>query len=106
MHQHLGDLRQEKQCHDHALNIRIKKLGPEHFDVAESYNNLGAVHRGLGDLQQAKECQDHAYSIRLKNLGPEYVDVRAMQNNLLIVQREREVRRTSTISHRVGCMIF
>ena len=106
MHQHLSDLRQEKKCHYHALNIRIKKLGPEHVDVAESYNNLGAVHRGLGDLQQAKECQDHAYSIRLKNLGPEYVDVRAMQNNLLIVQREGEIRRTSTTSHRVGCMIF
>ena len=24
MHQHLGDLRQEKECYDHALNIRIK----------------------------------------------------------------------------------
>ena len=51
VHQHLGDLQQEEECLDRALNIFLKKLGPEHVDVAESNNNLGAVDRGLGDLQ-------------------------------------------------------
>ena len=69
VHQDLGDLKQENECHDRALNICLKELGPEHVDVAESYYTLGAVDRGLGDLQQAKEFQDHAYSISLKNLG-------------------------------------
>ena len=84
----------------------MKKLGPEHVDVAESYSNLGVVDRALSDLQQAKECQDHACSIRLKKLGPEDTDVVTVQNNSVIVQRERESGRTSAISHRVGCMIF
>ena len=74
--------------------------------MAESYNNLGAMDRGLGDLKQARECQNHAYSIRLKKLVPEDIDVGAVQNNLVMVQRERKIGRTSTISHRVGCMIF
>ena len=50
VHQHLGDLKQEKQCHDRALNICLKELEPEHVDVAEGYYNLGAVDRGLGEL--------------------------------------------------------
>nr|XP_058968598.1 uncharacterized protein LOC131795048 [Pocillopora verrucosa] len=106
LHHDLGDLQQAKECHDRALAIRLKRLGPEHVDVAVCYNNLGSVYRVLGDLQQAKECHDRALAIRLKRLGPEHIDVRAMQNNLMIVQREREIRSTSTTSHRVCCMIF
>ena len=74
--------------------------------MVESNNNLGAVDRGLGDLQQAKECQDHAYSIRLKKLGPEDIDVGAVQNNLVMVQREKKVGPTPTISLAFGCVIF
>ena len=99
MYRVLGDLQQAKECYDRALAIF-------HFDVALSYNNLGTLHHDLGDLQQAKECHDRALAIRLKRLGPEHIDVGAMQNNLMIVQREREIRSTSTTSHRVCCMIF
>ena len=50
----LCDLSQAKDCHDRALAIRLKKLGPEHVDVASSYSHLGSVHKKLGDLSQAK----------------------------------------------------
>ena len=69
VHQDLGDLKQEKECHDRALNICLKELGPEHVDVANAYDNLGTVYHDLRDLPKAKEFQDHAYSISLKNLG-------------------------------------
>ena len=69
VHHDLGDLKQENECHDRALNICLKELGPEHVDVANAYDNLGTVYHDLRDLPKAKEFQDHAYSISLKNLG-------------------------------------
>ena len=33
----------------------LKKLAPEHINVARIYSNLGAVQRDVGDLQQAEE---------------------------------------------------
>ena len=85
VHYSLGDLQQAKECHNRALTIGLKKLGPEHVDVAESYNNLGSVHYGLGDLQQAKECHDCALTIRLKKLEPEHLDVATSYKDLSYV---------------------
>ena len=50
----LGELSEAKDYHYRALAIRLKKLGPEHLDVASSYSHLGSVHKKLGDLGQAK----------------------------------------------------
>lgn len=36
----MGDLERAKE-YDHALAIRLKRLGPKHVDVATVYNNLG-----------------------------------------------------------------
>ena len=58
----------------------MKDLGPEHADVAKSYNNLGLVHRQLGDLKQAKYCHERALDVYLKKLGHEHVDVAASYN--------------------------
>ena len=85
VHYSLGDLQQAKECHKRALTIGLKKLGPEHVDVAESYNNLGSVHHRLGDLQQAKECHDCALTIRLKKLEPEHLDVATSYKDLSYV---------------------
>ena len=37
----LGDLNQAKYCHEQALDVYLKKLGPEHIYVATCYDNLG-----------------------------------------------------------------
>ena len=37
----LGNLETTKEYCDRALAIPLKKLGPEHLDVAATYNNLG-----------------------------------------------------------------
>ena len=49
--QKLGDLKGAKDWHERALDVRLKKLGPEHVSVATSYNNMGLVHLRLGDLK-------------------------------------------------------
>ena len=52
----LGDLEQAKENYERALTIRLKKLDPDHLDVA------------LGDLEQAKENYERALTIYLKKL--------------------------------------
>ena len=52
--------------HASALNIRLKQLGPDHVDVAASYDNLGTVYSDLGDFQQAKDNHTRALDIRQK----------------------------------------
>ena len=46
-----------------------KPLGPQHPDVASSYNNLGAVLEDQSDLKQAKEYHERAPAIREPTLG-------------------------------------
>ena len=51
-HKCKGNLDQGKNYYTSALDILLKQLGPEHVDVAASYNNLGTVYSSLGDIQQ------------------------------------------------------
>ena len=63
-------------------SICLKKLGPNHVGVANSYNSLGSVHRELGRLQRAKDFHDCTLAIRLKELRLEHVDVAVCYNDL------------------------
>ena len=85
VHSDLGDKKQAKEYYSRALDIYLKKLGPDHVDVTTIYNNLGNVHRALGDNEQAKNYHSRALDIRLKKLGPDHVDVATTYNNLGIV---------------------
>ncbi|XP_066020688.1 uncharacterized protein [Pocillopora verrucosa] len=81
-----------KNCSEVALEIIYSgnandALGPEHVDVAASYNNLGTVCRSLGDFRQAKDNHALALNIVQKQHGPDHVDVAAFYNNLGTVHR-------------------
>ncbi|PFX13368.1 Nephrocystin-3 [Stylophora pistillata] len=82
VHSEQGETDQAKDYHKRALKIRLKKLGPEHIDVAASYNSLGNSLCDLGETDQAKEFYERALKILLTKLGPEHVDVAASYNNL------------------------
>ena len=38
-----GDLQLASDYYQRALEIRLEQLGPNHIDVAASYNNLGVL---------------------------------------------------------------
>ena len=78
----LGNHQQAKEYYERALSIRLKKLGPEHTDVARTLHNLGSLHNTMDNHQQAKEYYERALSIRLKKLGPEHTDVAGTLDNL------------------------
>ena len=66
----------------------MENFGSEHEKVADSYNNLGAVHSPLGDLKQAKDFHERALFVYMKRLRPEHADVAASYNNLGLVHRQ------------------
>ena len=72
-----------------ALEIQKKELGPNHVDVASSYNSLGMVNTDKGDLEKAKEYHQLALEIRKEQLGPNHVDVATSYNNLGTVYQNK-----------------
>ena len=57
-------------------------MGPQHRDVATSYNNLANVLRDQGDLEQAKEYQEGTLPVELQTLGTQHPSVAISYNNL------------------------
>ena len=44
-YQDLGHFEQANEYQQRALDIELDKLGPEHVDVACSYNNLASIYQ-------------------------------------------------------------
>ena len=89
VHHDLGEFLHAQQYYERNLNIQIQKLGPQHVDVASSYNNLATVLHDQGDLEKAKEYHEHALAIRIQKLGAQHVDVANSYNNLATVLRDQ-----------------
>jgi tetratricopeptide (TPR) repeat protein len=58
------DLEKAKDYYERALEIREEQLGPNHVDVAKSYNALGILCNDAGDLGKAKDYHERALEIR------------------------------------------
>ncbi|MDM8561902.1 tetratricopeptide repeat protein [Candidatus Marithioploca araucensis] len=79
---HAGLYDQAKPLYERALAIREKVFGKEHPDVAESLNNLAALHEAQGNYDQAKPLYERALAIREKVFSKEHPDVALSLNNL------------------------
>ena len=85
----IGKVHRKKSEHDKALElyrkslaIKIKKLGPEHPDVATNYREMAFVYKAKKDLIKAKEYWEKAHAIWLKKLGPNHPDTKAQLDAL------------------------
>ena len=47
LHNDLGEHQQAKEYYERALSVQLKKLGPDHVEVARTYRSLGDVQRVL-----------------------------------------------------------
>ena len=70
------------EYHRKALKIDLKKLGPEHPNVAIMYNNLGRAYGSKGNYDKAIKYYRKALKIDLKKLGPEHPNVATWYSNL------------------------
>eukprot|EP00979_Chaetoceros_neogracilis_P015397 scaffold5876_cov363-Chaetoceros_neogracile.AAC.1 len=65
-----------------ALEIRLKVLGPNHPNTAESYNIIGSVYHGKGDYENSLfECCE-ALEIHLKVLEPDHSEIAISYNDI------------------------
>ena len=70
----LGSYRSALQYCEKALQISLKYLGPEHYNVAHSLNNIGQILLMLGDLEGAKDKHHQALQIFRKTLGEQHLE--------------------------------
>jgi len=80
VYQQLGDFEQAKEFQHRALNIYLKKLGPDHIHVAATYSKLGSVYQQLSDFEQAS-------NIRRKTLKPAHVDALNNLENMVTAEQ-------------------
>ena len=60
----LGDYSSALHAHQHCLDIRVKLLGEDNEDTAESYYDLDITHFRLGDYISALDAHQHCLDIR------------------------------------------
>lgn len=82
-----GNYNQAVEFHQKALDIELKILGPEHVNVAKTYNHLGRVYTLIGDYEQATEFIQKALKIWSKTLGSEHHNVALAYNILGVITR-------------------
>ena len=73
---------------EYSLTINLRKLGPEHINVATSYFNLASTYQDLGDFEKAKEYLQRALEIDLDKLGPEHINVAKSYNNFALIYQQ------------------
>lgn len=68
----VGKHEQARQAFEHALALRKKVWGPEHWEVASTLHNLGLLFQSMGRVDEALEAHTLALELRKKVLGPEH----------------------------------
>jgi len=90
----LGKFEDAKQLDLQALEITIRHLGEEHFQVGEIYSSLGHVHRNLGEYEAALEALNKGLSIVRKVQGEESLQsahsLNQLASTLFQLKRYRE----------------
>jgi tetratricopeptide (TPR) repeat protein len=93
---------------EHALVFWEQALGPEHPDVAQSFNNLAELYRVQGRYADAEPHYQWALAILEKVFGPKHPDVAIVIKNYAALLRATnrdvetaglEVRWSLTLPH-------
>jgi CHAT domain-containing protein/tetratricopeptide (TPR) repeat protein len=65
-----------------SLEIGLNKLGENHIEISDTYNNIGSVFLRKGDYDRAFENYNKALSLRLQILGENHPKVANSYNNI------------------------
>jgi hypothetical protein len=75
--------------HGSFISCARKRLGPDHPDVAASFNNLAQLYTDQGRYADDEPLYTPALGIREKALGPDHPDVTLSLNNLAVLYRDQ-----------------
>ena len=98
-HYLLGEYTKSEDYRQRAIETQINLLGPNHIDVAVSYNNLGNVYEAMGELERAKDYHQRAMHIKINALGANHIDVATSYNNLGMVYKAMGVLKHAKDCH-------
>ena len=73
-----------------ALEVSLKKNGPDHPDTATSLNNLALLYKTQAKYDLAEPLYKRALAIDEKVLGPEHPDTIQTRENLAQMKADRE----------------
>ncbi len=74
-HNVLGPLPEAKRAFEDSLALRLKALGPDSVESAESWGGLNITFHNLGEFAKAVDAERHAVRILEKNHGPDHAKV-------------------------------
>ncbi len=83
----LGCLDESVEHHQKALEIELTVYGPEHFELAGTYDNLGRTLRHLGRLAEAVACFEQALRIKRAHLDEDDLQIAKTLDNLGVAYR-------------------
>jgi tetratricopeptide (TPR) repeat protein len=72
---------------ERALDMHVRRLGPDHPDVANALNDIGGAYHQAGEFQRELETNQRALAIRERALGPEHPDVGQSLVNVAIASK-------------------
>src|SRR5207244_708333 len=77
-----GRYTEAESFYKRGLAIRQKALGPDHFVIGESLNNLAQLYERQGRRVEAELLLKRSLAIFEKELGPDHPNVGVSLNNL------------------------
>jgi tetratricopeptide (TPR) repeat protein len=80
--------------YNRALTYYEAKLGPDHFEVAATLNNLGMAQAALGNLEQAEATLQRCLNIKLTLFGARHPETNLTRNNLASIVAHRHAGAT------------
>ncbi len=84
-----GDKATVEALFKRAAQVREDALGPRHFHVADSINNLAFMYKGRGALDEARELFQRAYEIYRESLGEAHQKTALAINNLGSIHEDK-----------------
>ncbi len=74
-----------ESLYERSLKIKEKALGPDHFDVADSLNNLAVLYVRMGEYGEAESHYERALRIWEKAMGPNHPYFARSLNSLALL---------------------
>ncbi|KAK9803394.1 hypothetical protein WJX72_004936 [[Myrmecia] bisecta] len=84
-----GAIDEDPAPYEAELASRIKALGPDHVEVAESLSNLAILYNSRGEWDKAQPLYERALAIWEKKCGPEHPDVAHTLTDLAVLHLEQ-----------------
>ncbi len=72
------------------IEIRNKKLGIQHPDIAAAQDQLGHLYRQKGNFEEARRLFERAYQNRLSVWGAEHPSIAISKNHLALVAEQQQ----------------